>query len=165
MRTLVFSLILAAAATYADEIPARRTLATADAAVARIAPLAPGLEFVQLPTLEFSLHLQPQCPISSETAAVSISIADAHVALTLTVPDAAEAVETALTLPRQQTGRVRVDGFCRTEQADAARELLIEGIFSARVSLRCSANDSDSISYSTLPLDVILECDRDDQDY
>ena len=163
MRILAFSIFLTVAVAHADDSPDRRALATAEAAVARIEPLAPGRDFVWLPTLKFALSLQPRCPSASDTAAVLISIADTRVALTSVDPDAVESVETALTLPAQQTGPVRVAGFCRADQPDAARELVIEGIFTARVSLRCSAGDTDSISYATLPLDVILACNRGDQ--
>jgi hypothetical protein len=67
-------------------------------------------------------------------------------------------LRTAFLLPRQQAGRLRVDGFCRERTADAASRLEIKDAFTARLSLRCGGDGWESVAYATLPLDVVLEC-------
>lgn len=163
MRKVTFSCILAAALAHGDELRDHTLLATAQPAVAHIAPLADGKEFVTLPTLEFTLQLQPRCPRVSDLAFVSVSVADSYLALDSTELGGEGPVRTALDLPTQQGAPVRVVGFCHNGRDDVVPELLIPGAFTARVSLRCSATDSSTLSYETLPLDVLLTCDRDDQ--
>lgn len=162
MRIPAFISLLAAIAANGNEQTESPMLATADAAIAQIIPLAEGRDFVLLPALEFGFTLQPQCPENSRLAAMSVSVADTHVNLATADLENEGFVEAALTLPRQQTGPVRVGVFCSADEVGGNPRLLIEDIFTARISLRCSAGESQSITYATLPLDVILACNRED---
>jgi hypothetical protein len=72
-------------------------------------------------------------------------------------------VETSLALPHRQTGPLRVDSFCRDEDAgDMAHALHIDDVFTARLSLTCASEETSAIVYTTLPLDVRLTCDAGD---
>jgi hypothetical protein len=163
----MFIICLAATASVAAaEEPAAgpgRLHASADAANVTIAPSPEGHKFVRLPMLEFALTIEPLCVASDATRSVSVSIADTRVSIDSAEMGDQQIIETTLTLPRRQSGPLRVDGFCRDNDVDdSTRALHIEDVFTARLSLTCVTDDAAAIVYATLPLDVRLTCEAGD---
>ncbi len=134
--------------------------ARAEAVSVPVAHLAAGNEYVALPALEFKLTIDAACPAGASAESLSVSVADTR--RTLNGEDISGAVETTLSLPRRQSARLRIENFCRQDNASQASEsLLVTGVFTARLSLRCAVDETQSIVYATLPLDVELKCEAE----
>jgi len=165
MRVLIIILAAATAVAAGDEpaAVAGRLQVNADAASVTILSTPGGHRFVRLPTLEFPLRIEPLCAATYAATSMSVSIADSRLRLAPGDMSAQPVIETTLALPRQQTGPLRVDGFCSDEDAvGSARTLLIEDAFTARLSLTCAGAETATILYATLPLDVRLTCEAGD---
>ena len=170
MRTAIIYLA-GSAALVAAGLPAAepaRLDAKAEAAVVPVAPRAEGSEQLALPKLDFRLSIEAACPADASAESLSISVADTS--LSLNGEEIGDVLQTTLTLPRRQTSRLKVEEFCQEGEAPVTAEtLLVADVFTARLSLRCGINETQSIVYATLPLDVKLECGAangpgDDQD-
>jgi hypothetical protein len=133
MRDAIFYLLSSAA------------LANAGIAAAESALLDAKAETVSIPVARLA------------AGSLSISVADTRRTLNGKTIDGA--VETTLSLPRRQSARLRIEDFCRQDdEPQASESLLVADVFTARLSLRCAVDEKHSIVYSTLPLDVKLEC-------
>lgn len=164
MRTLIVYLLVASGSPFAGLTQGTSTEIRAEAqpASVELTPLAGDDRSIRLPSLAFALRVEPACAVATEPRSLSISAADTR--LLFRAADLADApvVEATLTLPQQQLGPVRVDGFCRAGKDDGRSGLLLEDAFTARLSLRCSSDEEQTIVYATLPLDVNLLCRRGD---
>ena len=163
MRTLIFSLVaFATAAECQDLLPVTGQLRVkAKPALVVLDPLADRQQPVRLPNLEFELSIETRCETESGSRSVVVSIADTR--LQLVQDDFGETgmARTALLLPTQQAGQLRANGFCQPGRDDNDSRLEVKGAFTARLSLRCDDDELASITYATLPLDVVLECRTD----
>jgi hypothetical protein len=159
MRDAIFYLLSSAALANAGIAAAESALLDAKAETVSIpvARLAAGNEYIALPALEFKLTIDAACPAGASVESLSISVADTRRTLNGKTIDGA--VETTLSLPRRQSARLRIEDFCRQDdEPQASESLLVADVFTARLSLRCAVDEKHSIVYSTLPLDVKLEC-------
>ena len=89
---------------------------------------------------------------------ILVSIADTRLRLDLRDIEDPTLLQTTLSLPQQQAGQLRIDGFCRQGRDRGATRLEIKDAFTARLSLRCGDDEQESVIYTTVPLNVVLEC-------
>jgi len=123
-----------------------------------------GRRLIQLPTLEFSLTIEPQCDDDMRMESISISVADTR--KTVTAAEADDAVVAAtLTLPGRQTAPLALVDFCQTDEDQdlGSREILVRQAFTAHLSLRCTNDERQSIVYASHPLDLALRCESGNQ--
>lgn len=141
-----------------------RLLVDAQAAVVEIDSVSNNRQLIALPTLQFSLVLEPVCAATAHIESISVSAADTR--QTYGVDDIGKqpVVEATLSIPGKQLGPIRIGDFCRTTVASTAetRELTIEGALTAHLSLRCASDEEHSITYVSQALDIILQCNRVD---
>lgn len=110
---------------------------------------------IQLPELIFSLQAKAQCGATESGASVSISVADSRISFVAADKDT---VDQELRVPGKQLGPVVASAFCLEDVPASAQRVELKGALSAQLSLRCKSENSETISYSTVPLDVTLEC-------
>lgn len=131
----------------------------ADPAAVTVKPLAEGRKLIRPPALEFLLRIDAQCDANAEIASISISIADTQKALTTSDLSAAAPIATRITIPARQVSPIAVKGFCPMESPSAGDKLVVRDALTAHVSLRCTSETGDSITYASRALDVMLHCD------
>ena len=131
----------------------------ADPAVVAIKPLAESRKLIKPPALEFTLRIDAQCDAKAEIASISISIADTQKALTTIDRDDTAPIATRITIPARQVSPIAVQDFCPMQAPDAGQELIVRDALTAHVSLRCTSEAGESITYASRALDVALHCD------
>jgi hypothetical protein len=163
MRVLIFTLLAFAGVVEAQEsLPlGGRVLASAEPALVVFEPLGNRQQYLLLPSLTFELSIEPRCDAAAGLRSVLVSIADTRLRLDKDDLDDSKVMRTSLLLPQPQAGQLRVDGFCRRDLAAGAPRLEVKDAFTARLSLRCGDEERESVTYATLPLDVVLECRAD----
>jgi hypothetical protein len=163
MRALIFTLLAFAGVVESQESlpPGGQVLASAEPALVVIEPLGDRQQYLPLPSLAFELSIEPRCEAAAGLRSVLVSIADTRLQLDSDDLDNSAVMRTTLPLPQQQAGRLRVDGFCRRGRDAGVPRLEVKDAFTARLSLRCGDGERESVTYATLPLDVVLECRAD----
>ena len=131
----------------------------ADPAVVAIKPLAKGRKLIRPPALEFLLRIDAECGANAEIASISISIADTQRSLTSTDLSEAAPIATRITIPARQVSPIAVEDFCPIESPAADDELVVRDALTAHVSLRCTSEAGESITYASRALDVLLHCE------
>ncbi len=131
---------------------------TVSPAAAAVQPLAEGRSLVRLPALEFEFGIEARCGPAQAVKSVSISVADTRKTLESADITEGSVASTVVTLPARQLAPVAVDGFCPESQVGGSRLLLRDAV-TAQVSLRCTGEDGDSITYASQSLDVALVCE------
>lgn len=131
----------------------------ADPAVVAIKPLAEGRKLIKPPALEFLLRIDAECDVSAEITSISISIADTQKALTSTDLSEATTIATRIAIPARQVSPIAVEDFCPMGSPAAGDELVVRDALTAHVSLRCTSEAGESITYASRALDVMLQCD------
>lgn len=127
-----------------------------DAAVAKIA-LRSSSRPIRLPNLTFAMRIKASCPAALETESISISIADTRISVE---PEDSGVIERSIRVPRKQIGPIVVNDFCIAgDDTDSERELRLRDALSAQLSLHCSGDNRESITYETVALEVALQCD------
>jgi hypothetical protein len=146
--------VLACADAYGEDANSQLTAVFA-AALAEIAPRS-SAQPIQLPSLTFTANIEARCPAESAAATISISIADTQVR----TPLAADGpTQQSIQVPDKQLGPILADDFCIVGATpDSAQQLQLRDALSAQVSLRCVSENQESITYSTVPLEVSLQC-------
>lgn len=164
-RLFLLSLAVASTAMPARSDTVSQIKVESEPAAIAIAPQETGRRLIQLPALEFSLAIEPQCESDMQAESISISVADTRE--TVTVVDAdASIVTTTITIPSRQAAPLAVLDFCLIDedQNQASRETLVRDAFTAHLSLRCANGDRQSIVYASQALDLALRCESADQD-
>ncbi len=167
--TYIVPLLVASAAHGENE---HQITSAADAAAVELAPLS-DRRSVSLPELEFPFRINANCAGDEFATSISISIADtvtSHDVSTendpaLEQPADPVLLETILKVPGQQLAPVMIEGFCTGDKAQGSEDgqsLLIRDAIAANISLRCSSDVSQSISYARLPLEIKLVCRQPD---
>lgn len=160
-------------------------------AQATIAPRAPDKP-VQFPDMTFTLHATASCPPAQLPASVSISIADSRITIApddngrfeeeirvsaqqlapviatdfCLIDEIDDEIDGAIDdLANQESGNVseQVTGAAPDEETGDNPQMEIRGALSAQLSLRCKGENSESISYTTAPLNVALLCETPEQ--
>lgn len=130
-------------------------VATFEAAIAEIAPRS-SAQAIQLPSLTFTVSIEANCPLTYTTGTISISIADTRVRTEL-VADGP--TQQSIRVPEKQLGPIAVSDFCIAgADPGSAQQLQLRDALSAQLSLRCVGENKESMTYSTVPLEVSLQC-------
>lgn len=165
-RPILFALVVAAAAMPARSEPASHIRVWSEPAAVEVAPQAAGRRLVRLPTLEFSLEIEPLCDHNMRAESLSISVADTRKIVAL-ADDGESIITTTLTLPRQQTAPLALLDFCQIDDSqieeELNQELLVRDAFTAHLSLRCANDEQHSVVYASQSLDLMLLCKAADQ--
>jgi hypothetical protein len=138
---------------------AARLSVHATPAIVQVKPLAEGRKLIRLPTLEFRFTIQAVCAINTEAKSISISIADTR--KTISGDDIATVSDMPIvfSVPARQVSPVAVDGFCPlADDRDRLAELLVRSAVTVHLSLRCSGEKGQAITYASHALDVMLQC-------
>ncbi len=168
MRTLVLLTGLSIAAglvssATAESLDADGLTIIASAATARVSAGTSGRRTVRLPGLDFRFQFRFACPGTSRPQSLSMTIADTHRSLTADELAAETKVARALVrIPASQIAPVAVEAFCAIDASPAeSSPLTLPSLLSASASLRCGDDDTSSIRYGSVPLDVVLVCDAE----
>ena len=149
---------------------------TAHAAVAdelRIGANTPSVEvstrpasrnFMPLPSLDYAFDVDLQCTAPFEARGVSLSIADTRISLDKDQLENPSARRVSLTIPADQIPPVRIESFCLADRAesDAEERVEIPAVLSVQGSLVCANEEESRITYTSTPLDVIVNCVREE---
>ncbi len=128
--------------------------AYASEARAEIAPLADSRS-IRLPPLDFSVRAEFDCPDGSVAESVTISIADAHERFAPKEGDTS--LDAMITVPANQIAPISAGDFCADDNT-AVEELLLAGVATAQLSLRCAAEGARSVRFASLKLPLRLVC-------
>jgi hypothetical protein len=127
-----------------------------DAAVAKIA-LRSSSRPIRLPSLTFAVRIEATCPTALEPESISISIADTRINVQ---PDDTGLIEKTIRVPTKQLGPIAVNDFCIAgDDTKPGQQLRLRDALSAQLSLRCSSENQESMTYETVALEVALQCD------
>ncbi len=161
MVKLIFVLIGAASCAAAGFLPERLHV-DAQALVVEIEPISDSRQLIRLPELRFSLALAPVCGTNSRIESISVSAADTQQTYGADDIGAEEIVNAVLSIPNEQLGPIRIGDFCHSNVARPveAGELIIQGVLTAHLSLRCANDEEHSMTYVSQALDIILRCIR-----
>jgi hypothetical protein len=129
----------------------------ADPALATVKPLAEGRRLIRLPSLEFELNIDAECGPDSVPKSVSISVADTRKTLNSDELRDINGGAVLFAIPARQVSPVAVDGFC--PQDGNGTQLLVRDAVTAHLSLRCTNEEEESITYASQGLAVMLDCD------
>ena len=163
----ILALFLAALATVVASTPvaaAGDIVVAAPEATALVPARSASLKLVNLPALKFGLRAAFKC--KGDPVSVTLSIADTHATLGPEQLADQRSAEATLTVPPQQLALTANSRFCIADDANTDNELLVPGLATAHVSLRCSSENGESVHYASAPLQVRLICERgpgDDQ--
>jgi hypothetical protein len=133
-----------------------RLSAEFDVAVAKIA-LRSSSRPIRLPSLTFAVRIEASCSTPLEAKSISISIADTRINVR---PGDNGLIERTIRVPTKQLGPIAVNDFCIAgDDVNSRQQLQVRDALSAQLSLRCSSEKQESITYETVALEVALHCD------
>lgn len=118
-----------------------------------------GPQHVSLPPLEFSLLATIACPSETRADSVMVSISDTHKRFGPDDIGDKTALDVHVSVPANQIAPVTVADFCITGGPGDEKSLLIPGIATAQVSLRCRSENQSFVYSESAVLPVRIECD------
>lgn len=118
-----------------------------------------GPEQVSLPSLEFSLIAEFECPSETDVESVTVSIADTHERFGPNEISDKMALEVRVDVPANQIAPVTVSDFCINGGPGDENGLLVPGIATAQVSLRCRSENELSVYFASVALPLRLYCE------
>ena len=135
-------------------------IARAEPVSVEIAPQPAGRRLIRLPSLEFTLQIEPRCEADTRVASVSISVADTRRTYDAAQFDKQPRLETSINIPQRQIGPLSIGQFCiaSDDLQEAGQVMRVPDALTAQVSLRCANDAGQSIIYETLALEVRLLC-------
>ena len=75
-------------------------------------------------------------------------------------PDDTGVIERSIRVPKKQLGPIAVNDFCIAGgDASSGQALNLRDALSAQLSLHCSGENQESMTYETVALEVALQCD------
>ena len=167
MRILIFCSIVACLApghTYGDESEGQ-LLVTLDAATIVIQPRPSDSGPINLPGIEFAMHVETRCSDDMQAESVSVSVADTRVNFGPDELLEQDKIEASIRIPGKQIAPLAIDSFCVAEEGETVNaRLRVHDVLTAQVSLKCAAEDQQSIFYQTAVLDLVLTCESPDGD-
>lgn len=157
MRGLLFYAALAvlvSADSRAEEADSS-LLVEFDAAVASVSPRSTN-QALFLPELTFTVRIEASCATALAVRSVSISIADTRI----NVKAEDELIERTIRVPEKQLGPIAVNDFCIAgSDLNPEQQLTLSDALSAQLSLHCSDDQYESMTYETVALQIALQCD------
>jgi hypothetical protein len=154
--------LIATGVAYADN--EHRVSSYAEAAEVEISPAPRDRRLIRLPELEFSMRIDATCAGETQAQSISISIADSVAAHDVSAQEVGPTdkvmLETTFKVPGRQIAPIAIQGFCVSgDDSDTkARTLQIPAAVAANISLRCTSENSQSVRYDRLPLQIQLIC-------
>jgi len=155
-----FLLLLLAVTSIARSETGSELLVRAGPVAVEIEERQAGQREINLPTLEVALSIEPRCESGKHVASVSVSVADTRRSFVGTDFEVDSLIETTLSLPERQLGPLILDRFCATDD-DAIghdRSIRIVDTFAINASLRCEDDTRQTMTYTTVGLEVELLC-------
>lgn len=145
----------------ADDADDKGFAIIASAATAQIAAGPTGRRTLRLPALDFRFQFRLACPGATQPLSLGVTIADTHRSLGAEDLESEVGVaQTTIRIPSGQIAPVAVEGFCAAgDVPNDARPLTLPALLSASASLRCGADETSFMQYSSVPLDVVLVCE------
>ena len=128
---------------------------------AQLAPRQQGPQQVSLPSLEFSLLATIACPSGTDVASVTVSIADTHKRFGPDELSDKTALDVRVSVPANQVAPVTVADFCISGEPGYQKSLLVPGVATAQVSLRCRSENESSVYFKSAVLPIRLHCVSD----
>ncbi|MDJ0701257.1 MAG: hypothetical protein QNJ07_15525 [Woeseiaceae bacterium] len=142
-----------------------RITAAFGTATISVSPMDDGRRQIELPALEYDFSIYVHCEAPAQSARLSISVADTRKRFDLPDATASGSVNESLLIPARQLAPVITDGFCVDGDEASHNSLLVEGLLTSSLSLRCSAESEDTIHFASESLAVRLECVELSEDY
>lgn len=119
-----------------------------------------GSQPIILPQLDFPVRAKFDCAEEAVAESVMISVADAYRRY---VPaDKDDSLESVISVPARQMAPIAAGDFCANGDNDN-EELLLPGVATAQLSLRCMAEGNPSVSFTSLKLPLRLICKGDQE--
>lgn len=160
MKRIRVPILLAACLCVTTEISTADSLLTlqANEAIVQIKPRNPDEKRVNPPSLELSVVASFSCPADAEPESVTVSVADTYkrygpeeIANTATL-------EALVTVPGSQLSPIASADFCVDGGSTDEQGLLVPGVATAQISLRCRGESSSSVHFSSVALPIRLLC-------
>lgn len=159
--------LIATGVAYADS--EHRLSSYAEAAEVELNPDPQDRRLISLPELEFAMRIEASCIGGTQAQSISISIADSVAAHDVSAQEGGPTdkvmLETTFKVSGRQIAPIAVEGFCVSGDASdtTARTLLIPAAMAANISLRCASENSQSVRYDRLPLQIQFICAAADE--
>ena len=157
MNGLLASILLAAGLGAIPLLPGTIDKLTVQAleAVTQIAPHAAGERKIHTPSLTFALRVDFGCA-SDAAAALSIGITDTHYRH---VPQDGDAAFLAvIEVGAEQIAPITTGNFCVVGSAEDRATLLLHGVATAQVALRCTSGEHTTMRITSTALPLRLIC-------
>jgi hypothetical protein len=113
----------------------------------------------KLPAMELSLQASFACPVDTTAESLTVSISDTFRRYGPEEIANASKLETSLSVPANQFAPVLTPDFCVDGMPQNEKGLLLPGIATAHVSLRCGGeNVTPSVHFASVTLPLRLHC-------
>ena len=158
MSVFLVSIVLAAWSNVPPQLPVANNELTVQAleAVAQITPHAKGQRQIVVPKLSFTLRTRFACRGNRTPESLSIGIADT---LYRHVPAAGErSLLASVDVPAGQLAPINIGDFCVAGRNRVAGDLLLPGVATAQVSLRCDVSAPPVLQVTSVPLPLRVKC-------
>ena len=158
MSFFLASIALAAWSNVPLQLPVAKNDLTVQAfeAVAQIAPRAAGRRQIYAPKISFSLQTRFACSGNAVPMLLSIGIADT---LYRYSPGAGEgSLLATVEVPAKQIAPINIGDFCIAGHDGVGTDLLLPGVATAQVSLRCDISAPPVVQVTSVPLPLRLQC-------
>jgi len=153
--------LLAAVLLCAPEIVAADTALTLHAkeATAQIVSRNGDRPHTRLPTLELSLRASFSCPADTTADSLTVTVSDTHRRYSAEEIANSTSLEASLRVPADQFAPISAPDFCINGTPIDEHGLLLPGVATAQVSLRChSETESSSVHFASIALPLRLYC-------
>ena len=124
-----------------------------------VAPRNSNQTYVNLPALDVAVIAEFSCAAGVAAESITVSVADTHIRFNSEEITDATSINATLRLPANQIAPISIQDFCVTDVASEIEDLLIPGVASAQVSLRCGSKDKSSIHFASIALPLRLHCE------
>ena len=116
----------------------------------------------RLPSLELTLRAAFTCPADTTADSMTVSISDTHRRYDFDKDTETRSLEASLRVPAEQIAPVTAPDFCVKDGPVDDQGLLLPGIATAQVSLRCrNEADISSVHFASVVIPLRLHCQAD----
>jgi hypothetical protein len=141
---------------------------SADTPSVNVMPRNPGRGPLSLPDLEYRFNIRASCRNDTTPASLSLAVADTRRSFNSEQIASGELDDVRLTVPAAQIAPVVIADFCVAEHVDidvigqrnAGSLLAMRAALSAQASLMCAGENSQTITYASEALNLVLVCDN-----
>lgn len=160
MKRIRFPVLLAACLCVTTQISRADSLLTlqANEAIVQVEPRSPDEKRVNPPSLELSVVASFNCPADAEPESVTFSVADTYKRYGPEEVATTPTLEALVAVPGSQLSPIASADFCIDGESTDEQGLLVPGVATAHVSLRCRGESSSSVHFSSVALPIRLLC-------